>query len=151
MKMIVLSDSHGRIGIIRKIAEAEQPEFVLHLGDYDRDCKKALDSYRVIQVRGNCDYGSTEEEERFLDFGATKIWLTHGHRYQVKSGLDRLIRAGEQKGAAVILYGHTHRSYLLQTAAYTVMNPGTPDETYGIIEIENGKLRNITLKETNFT
>lgn len=147
MKILVFSDSHGMTQVMRSIAEKEKPDLILHLGDHEYDCSEAFSGFRVVKVRGNCDYGSIEETERFLDFGNTKIWMTHGHRYHVKSGLAALLKEGESLGASVILYGHTHRRYLLETANYTVLNPGTPDESYGVILLDRGCLRSISLCE----
>ena len=100
-----------------------------------------------MKVRGNCDFGSAEETERFLDFGAEKIWMTHGHEYQVKNGLGSLLKRGAEQGATLILYGHTHRRYLLETADYTVLNPGTPDQSYGVIRLEGGKIVSVSLRD----
>lgn len=145
MKILVFSDSHGKVNPMRAIAEKEAPDLILHLGDYESDCAAAFSGFRVVKVRGNCDFGSSEETERFLDFGTEKIWMTHGHKYQVKCGLGSLIKRGEEQGASLILYGHTHRRYLLETARYTVLNPGTPDQSYGVIRLEGGKIVSVSL------
>lgn len=147
MKILVFSDSHGMVKPMRAIAKKESPDFILHLGDYESDCDDAFPDFRVVKVRGNCDDNSTEETERFLDFGKGKIWMTHGHLYRVKSGLDNLLKKGIDMGASVILYGHTHHRHLLETAHYTVLNPGTPDQSYGVIEMENGEISSVSLRE----
>lgn len=148
MKIVVFSDSHGFVSVMRRIADEEKPDMILHLGDHDRDCEGAFDGIRVVRVCGNCDRGSGEEAERFLDFGKTKIFMTHGHLYGVKSGLASLLRRGEELGANVVLYGHTHRKYLWQTAELTVMNPGVPHESYGVIEMDGDTVVSVMLKET---
>lgn len=148
MKILVFSDSHGMVKVMRSIAEKENPDLILHLGDYETDCVRAFPDFRVMKVRGNCDHGSMEETERFLDFGNGKIWMTHGHQYHVKSGLSALLKRGEEIGASLILYGHTHRRYLLETANYTVLNPGTPDQSYGVIGLERGEICSVSLCDT---
>ena len=147
MKILVFSDSHGKVNRMRVIAKKENPDLILHLGDYESDCADTFPDFRVVKVRGNCDFGSAEETERFLDFGAEKIWMTHGHEYQVKSGLGSLLKRGAEQGATLILYGHTHRRYLLETADYTVLNPGTPDQSYGVILLEGGKIVSVSLRD----
>ena len=147
MKILVFSDSHGKVNPMRAIAEKEAPDLILHLGDYESDCAAAFSGFRVVKVRGNCDFGSVEETERFLDLGTEKIWMTHGHKYQVKSGLGSLLKRGKEQGATLILYGHTHRRYLLETADYTVLNPGTPDQGYGVILLEGGKIVSVSLRD----
>ncbi|MBQ6810429.1 MAG: YfcE family phosphodiesterase [Firmicutes bacterium] len=147
MKILVFSDSHGCVGAMQKIAEKEQPDMILHLGDHEYDCDGAFGAVRVVKVRGNCDHGSMEEKERFLDFGKTKILMTHGHFYGVKSGLASLLRRGEELGATLILFGHTHRRYLWQNQEYSVMNPGTPLDGYGVIEMEGDAIVSLRLED----
>ena len=150
MKILVFSDSHGMVGFMQRIAEKEKPDMILHLGDLESDCNGAFGDIRVVKVRGNCDFHSFEEKERLLEFGPFKIWMTHGHLYGVKSGLASLLKRGEGLGANVILYGHTHRRYLLETDRYTVMNPGTPDNSYGVIECTDGAVTLVKLEEVMF-
>lgn len=147
MKIIVFSDSHGMTDKMKHIADKERPDMIFHLGDHEYDCESLFGNIRIVKVRGNCDYGSSEKTERFLDFGTSKIWMTHGHLYGVKNGLATLLKKGEELGADLILYGHTHQKYLLKTDRYTVMNPGTPTTGYGIIHMENGKIQNVELTE----
>jgi putative phosphoesterase len=135
MKILVFSDSHGITREMSNVTEEEKPDLVLHLGDMVRDCDFCFYDTRVLRVRGNCDYGSNEETERFLDLGAVKIWMTHGHLYNVKSGLSEFIAKGESLGATILLFGHTHKPYLLKTADYTVMNPGAAHFSYGVIDV----------------
>ncbi len=149
MKVLVFADSHGQRQIMAEIAGQEQPSLILHLGDHEADCRDTFGSVRVVKVRGNCDYGSGEETSRRFDLGEAKIFMTHGHLYRVKFELDTLTKVALSEGANVILFGHTHRPYLQKYSDYTIMNPGTPDKTYGVIEIERGKLKDIALKETS--
>ncbi|HMM06621.1 MAG TPA: YfcE family phosphodiesterase [Clostridiales bacterium] len=150
MKVLIFSDSHGQKRRMVDIAAKEKPSLILHLGDHEADAAGTFANVRTRNVKGNCDYNSVEEETRRFDLGDVKIFMTHGHRYRVKFGLEALTEAALAAGANVILFGHTHRPYLQKYPDYTIMNPGTPDQSYGMIEIEDGKLKNITLKETNF-
>jgi len=147
MKILVFSDSHGMVGFMQRIAEKENPDMIFHLGDLESDCDGAFANIRVVKVRGNCDFHSFEEKERILEFGPSKIWMTHGHLYGVKNGLASLLKHGEELGANVILYGHTHRRYLLETDRYVVMNPGTPDSSYGVIELDHGAVVSIRIED----
>jgi len=58
------------------------------------------------------------------------------------------LQTGKSLGATLILYGHTHRRYLLETADYTVLNPGTPEESYGVITMDQGKICSVEICET---
>ena len=147
MKILVFSDSHGGVWFMQAVVKRERPDLILHLGDHDRDCIGAFAAVPVVKVRGNCDYGSDEENERILDFGVTKIWMTHGHRYHVKSGLSALMAKGKELGATILLYGHTHRAYLSKEPGLIVMNPGTPELSYGVIEMENDLVTDVRLED----
>ena len=43
--------------------------------------------------------------------------------------------AGGERGANVILFGHTHEAYLHKDAELTVMNPGAAHFSYGVIDV----------------
>lgn len=149
MKILVFADSHGQKKVMAEIAAKEQPDLIFHLGDHEQDAIGTFGNARVVKVKGNCDYQSAEEVTRRFDLGDVKIFMTHGHNYRVKFGLDTLTKAALAGGANLILYGHTHRANLQTFPDYTIMNPGTPDESYGVVEIENGKMKDVSLKETN--
>ena len=121
MRFLVLSDVHGTLENVRRILRRacdegmERLSYVIFLGDGLRDMD-AL-SYDgefswlpMLFVRGNCDFfgASDTPELRELIFCGHKLLLTHGHRYEVKSGLSRLVSFALAKGADLVLFGHTH-------------------------------------------
>ncbi len=148
MKWLVFSDSHGSIDYMRQAVEREKPDRVLHLGDMVRDVPKlqALFPELVIeQVRGNCDGWSCEEpEEKELFFQDKRVWMLHGHTYQVKYGVGMLMGEARARGMDVVVFGHTHEPLCDCDGRLWTMNPGTvsgmPRATYGVIELQNGKL-----------
>ena len=97
--------------------------------------------FRSFCVRGNCDFAVSQwedaPEEQLLHFEGHTLLLTHGARYGVKSGTGLLETAAAQKGADVVLFGHTHEPYLHSVAAgervgertlsrpMTLFNPGS--------------------------
>ena len=92
IKLLVVSDSHGRADILRELsARHRDAEAILFLGDgiKDIDVISPIPTRAVCAVRGNCDWLSTfaYEEERFLIFGNYHILMMHGHTRGVKSGL----------------------------------------------------------------
>ena len=67
MRILVLSDSHGRVGPMEEAVEAVRPQQIFHLGDGWDDARELHRHYPDIplhQVRGNCDYRPGEPEER---------------------------------------------------------------------------------------
>ena len=118
MKLIVVSDTHGRYDRLAKVMQMHaDADALIFLGDGLNDLGRAgAEEYRftVFSVSGNCDgsnYFSSSEKtpsELTLNFEGFRFLALHGHTRSVKSGLDDAMLAAEQRGADVLLYGHTH-------------------------------------------
>ena len=97
MRILVLSDSHGRLSPMEAAVEAVRPQRIFHLGDgWDaaRDLHRHYPDIPLHQVRGNCDYRPGEPEEETLLIGGLRILLCHGHRFGVKQSLLFIITQG---------------------------------------------------------
>ena len=147
MKILVVSDSHGNYTNLERAFEREQPDVILHLGDGEGDFVRLKDHAQFTTacgVRGNCDIASRSELARTVEYDGHRIFMTHGHTYNVKFSLMRLYYAAQEEQVQVALFGHTHVPYCDQQGDIWMMNPGTvscyPQATYGIITIENGVL-----------
>ncbi|MDD6396283.1 MAG: metallophosphoesterase [Firmicutes bacterium] len=146
MKILVMSDSHGRRDLVEKcIRSNSQAEVVLHLGDYTgdfADMRFTFPDRMFINVRGNGDFDRGIPQARVEAFDGVKIFMAHGHTYGVKYGLDAIMTAARKEGAQICLYGHTHESYNKYHDGLYVMNPGSlayprgmSRASYGLIEI----------------
>ena len=145
MKILVLSDSHGRPGALRQTIQKENPHAMLYLGDGLYDAEKMREEYPslpIITVPGNCDWGSLDEPERFIELGGVRILMMHGHTRGVKYGGMNAYYAAREMGADVLLYGHTHRPMVDYDGTLYTMNPGSIryTGTYGVLMIESGKV-----------
>ena len=145
MKVLVLSDSHGRSGALCRAIEKEQPHVMLFLGDGLYDAEKMREEYPdlpIITVPGNCDWGSLDEPERLIELDGVRILMMHGHTRGVKYGGMNAYYAAREMGADVLLYGHTHRPTVEYDGTLYTMNPGSIryTGTYGVLMIENGKV-----------
>ena len=62
MRILVVSDSHGNDGNLRRAILAQpKAEVVIHLGDGEEELLRAKRSFpekMFLAVRGNCDWGS---------------------------------------------------------------------------------------------
>ena len=131
---------------VRKV----KPDSVIHLGDYYDDAGVLIDEFpnlRVHQVPGNCDrYRCVGQQPEILcyDVYGARLYMTHGHRHGVKSGIWQLVRDARQNGAAAALYGHTHVADCHQEeCGLWVINPGSCGSFGGscaVLEIENGTI-----------
>ena len=110
MKILVCSDSHGQKYNIKDAYDKERPDAVFFLGDglRDMDIIDAPPTVAIACVKGNCDLYE-EDGVRCFNLENKKLLLTHGHFSGVKQGLWRLDLLAQEKGADIILYGHTHQ------------------------------------------
>ena len=145
MRILVMSDSHGKVDNMVQCVDRTEPDHVLHLGDCERDAERLQSLYPRLPmtvVPGNCDYGSVDEPEKLIELGGKRILMMHGHTRGVKYDLQRAVYAAREYGADVLLFGHTHRPLVDFDGTLYVMNPGAvggrgASPTYGIITINS--------------
>ena len=128
MRILVLSDSHGRVGPMEEAVEAVRPQQIFHLGDGWDDARELHRRYPDIplhQVRGNCDYRPGEPEEETLLIGGLRILLCHGHRFGVKQSLLQAGYTAEERDLDCFLFGHTHQPFHDRRGKCTFLNPGS--------------------------
>ena len=148
MRIFVVSDTHGNTEeFLHKAVTLAEPDLIIHLGDYVEDgiaIEKAME-VETIKIRGNCDYSiSGYDEDRVFKIGNKNIFITHGHKYNVRFGIDNLFYRAEEIEADLALFGHTHVPLLIRENNIMIMNPGSPSlprsvhrkKTFGIIEID---------------
>lgn len=149
MRIGIISDSHGDIyGVRRAIKHMGSVDLIVHLGDYCRDAKKVSDDIgrEIVYVRGNCDFSREVPSELIIEKEGKKIFLTHGHNYNVKSDYTNIYFKGLQEGADVVLFGHTHWPDVFEKDNILFLNPGSISmprrgrETYGLLIIEGGQI-----------
>lgn len=149
MKLLVISDSHRNISRMLYAAGQTKPDVIIHLGDHISDAIELQQQFPEAiyhMVKGNCDMWSAGETEYSIVFDNVRVFITHGHKYGVKNGLNALIDCARGNDAALALYGHTHQALIRQIPGLWLLNPGqmarhdgSAPASYGIVEIRNGK------------
>lgn len=150
MRLLIISDSHGRRSVIENAIEA-QPDAkdVIFLGDGEKQFKELSGIYSGIKfysVCGNCDFGSESKTYDILKIAGKKILYTHGHIFGVKSGLSRLSEFARKTGVDVALFGHTHIPFIEYADGLYLFNPGSISRpavgkpTYGTLDITGSGL-----------
>ena len=124
MRLILVSDSHGNKDGINKIFSNEDFDYLFFMGDGLSDLGTYINLDNVFAVSGNCDFFSKVENEKHLELGGYKIFMTHGNKYGVKSKLDFLIEKAENIGVDLVFYGHTHRQSIERIGNTYYINPG---------------------------
>ena len=150
MKVLVLSDSHSALSMMRRSIEAVRPDLLIHLGDHYDDALAIEEDHPglpMYKVPGNCDaYRVPDSIPLTLieKIGGVRIYMTHGHMQHVKQTTLRLEADARAVGAAAVLYGHTHRPDCRQEAdGLWVLNPGSCGYyggSVGLMEIADGRI-----------
>ena len=147
MKILVLSDSHGRVDSMEQAAVQTSPDLIMHLGDCWADAQALhlrLPEIPLEQVPGNCDFRPTEPAERLLVLRDKRILLCHGHTYGVKQSLVTAGFAAEEQQLDLFLFGHTHKPLVDRRGRTLFLNPGSIGDStrpsYAVVTIQGGQL-----------
>ena len=157
MKVLVVSDTHGRDESLEMAVALEQPfDYLIHCGDVEgrEFFIEALAECPCTIVAGNNDFFSELPREEEFFVGGSHIFITHGHYYYVSMNENRLKEEAKGRGVDIAMYGHTHRPALSQEDGVTILNPGSiayPRQTgrkasYMIMEVQDGNSPRFELK-----
>ena len=155
MKALVFSDTHGNRDFINFMIEYVKPDVVIHLGDGLEDVDPAgVNGRGLYMVCGNCDWAEEPEYWKLLDIGGKKALITHGDRFGVDEGLDRLISFALENGAELVLHGHTHRPCVCRVKGVLVVNPGSAmlgesEFSCAVVEVSESEVRVMHIKKRN--
>lgn len=153
MKIGLMSDTHGFLQLAGEVVKAMGViDLLIHAGDHYFDAYKiaAAANIPVYAVVGNCDKGVDGPEEELLQLDEVRLYISHGHRHNVKKSISKLHRRAVELKANVAVFGHTHISGCWtfpadkssQEADLVIINPGSLSNhrdgsvsSYGILEI----------------
>ncbi|MCH6267756.1 metallophosphoesterase family protein [Neobacillus citreus] len=154
-KVLVVSDSHGMTKELEVIRERHlaDVDLMIHCGDSQLDPDhKSLMGY--FTVGGNCDFGGFPLE-LVTDLSGKKIFITHGHRYSVKTSLMKLTYKAQESGADIVCFGHSHILGAEVIDGTLYLNPGSirlprqrVEKTYVILDLQEKVIR-MTVYELN--
>ncbi len=158
MKILVVSDSHGFEGNLRKVIERVEPiDMLIHLGDFEsgEDRIKKMVNCDAHMVPGNNDYAPHLDRDKVVSIAGHRIFLTHGHKYGVYYGLYGLYDKAKENNCDVVLYGHTHIPKINYMDDITFVNPGSislprqnyTQPTFLIMEIDKKNEIHFTLND----
>lgn len=133
MRIGLISDTHGStIAVDMAVKLAGEVDMWLHAGDIIEDAIYLKESYEVpvVNVAGNNDYWSDYEakEDEFVEVAGRTIMLTHGHIYGVRgsmNGYRKLAAVAKHRGASVVVFGHSHISFVQEVDGVLLINPGS--------------------------
>lgn len=134
MKILVVSDTHGKNDVLKKVIELEKPfDVLVHAGDMEDQVKSILGytSYGIRIVAGNCDYGLGYPRELQFNLDDRHIMLIHGNfvagaSCNTRLDITPLENYARSKGADILIYGHTHIPKIIQREDdFLIINPGS--------------------------
>ena len=154
MRLVVISDTHGRSSMISRILYRDtEAKEVFFLGDVVGDAEEVMPEFpdrNFHIVRGNCDYFCEYPTFDIVEYKGATVYFTHGHKHFVKSGTDNILAAAKGVGADIVLYGHTHVPSVEYKDGIYLINGGSPvlprggNPGYAVIDItESGILPTI--------
>ena len=129
MKVLVFSDSHGRVIEMFEAVERDRPDAVIHLGDcYEDACdlRRSYPNLTVYAVTGTNDWGADGPAELVIEPAGVRIYLTHGHREGVAfSSSGRVPVRAAAENCRLALFGHSHVVSRETHGGVLVLNPGS--------------------------
>lgn len=146
MKAFLFSDSHENIENIKLAIDSFKGiNTIFHMGDIMDDAKKIekiFTNIRVYSVTGNNDLYNNFNEN-IVQWGNTKVFMTHGDKYDVYNSLNKLYYKAKENGAHIALFGHTHKICILKQDIL-IINPGSisfprdrENPTFAILDCSN--------------
>ncbi|SKC92478.1 metallophosphoesterase family protein [Maledivibacter halophilus] len=128
MRIGILSDTHGDLLSAQRALKAMgNIDLLLHAGDTYRDAKllEEMIDIDVIAVKGNIDFHCEAPSETIITIEGKKIFLTHGHNYNVKFNLNRLYYKALEINSNIVIFGHSHMSMHKKENGIDFINPGS--------------------------
>ena len=157
MKVLLVSDTHGRDQTIEQAVYAEAPfDALIHCGDVEgREYYiEAIAQCPCTIVAGNNDFFSDLPREVIVDLEGTRVLVTHGHNYGVSLDPGGLMDEARFRECQAVFFGHTHRPLITEENGILAANPGSlsyprqpgREPTYIVVEAVQGQPLSLTLK-----
>ena len=135
-KYLICSDIHGRLNLFEEMLSRESNiDAVIIAGDLELETYELTDAVnrrfpdgcRIYMVAGNCDAWTPSARllvtaDSFDVSETHKVFLTHVHKY--RASIDLMHYAAQEKGADIVIYGHTHYVHNELIDGITFLNPG---------------------------
>jgi hypothetical protein len=147
VKILVASDTHKSVPLAEAALKTQAPaDLLIHLGDYVEDGQELSEKMDIPLrgVRGDNDFhaGDTEIE---LEIDGVRIFVAHGHSYNIDEGLDGIYEEAKRRRARVVLFGHSHEPKIVARDGVVMLNPGNlclaeKINSFAVIRIEFPKI-----------
>jgi len=154
VNILVMSDTHGNVKAVEQLLESYLAtgfvSHVIHLGDHTKDIIPfaANDKEKFHITSGNTDMENPDYKERVIEIAGKRIFITHGHKYGVKTDYFSIKCMVEDENVDICLFGHSHNPISFESNGTFFLNPGSttyphPDTNagYALLRIsEDGEI-----------
>ena len=156
MRILIVSDTHkSHRNLERVLEQTVDIDMLIHLGDTEGGeyYIQALADCPVHIIGGNNDFFSELPREEEFEIQGKHIFITHGHYYYVTMNEEYLKKEAKDRGADIVMYGHTHRPAYSDEDGLITLNPGSisyprqagREPSYMIMEIDENGVVNVQL------
>ncbi|MDO4308070.1 MAG: metallophosphoesterase [Eubacteriales bacterium] len=128
MKVLIVSDTHGRDTNLEKTVSMEAPfDLMIHCGDVEgrEFFIQALADGPCCIVSGNNDFFSDLPREEEINLAGNKVLVTHGHYYGVSMDLRGVVEEARSRDCRAVFFGHTHKPVVMEKDGVLAINPGS--------------------------
>lgn len=129
MKILVTSDTHGMYDSVSDyILTHEDIDLLIHAGDGLEDVKNIFyeTGLNYYAVKGNNDFFINEEYEKVIEINGKRLFLTHGHKYDVGYTYENLVEKAYELNCDIVVFGHIHTYVNEIKNDILLLNPGSP-------------------------
>lgn len=145
MKVIVVSDSHGRDEMLHEVVSKHpDADVFIHCGDIEAN-ESEFPQYVI--VRGNNDLFYDYPDERILNIGKHHFYVTHSHQFMYSHRVESLVKKAKEVGCDIVCFGHTHVALHEVCDGVHVLNPGSlwrsrdgREPSYAILSLQDEKV-----------
>ncbi|WP_459499243.1 metallophosphoesterase family protein [Bacillus sp. C1] len=148
MRALIVSDSHGSTKELQQLKETYEGnvDVMIHCGDSElTPGHPDLQGFRV--VKGNCDFYNDFEEETITDVKGIRFFVTHGHLYNIKMSLQKLLYRAKEVQTNIVCFGHSHMLGAEIIDGILFINPGSivlprsrKEKTFTLLEISEKEI-----------
>lgn len=130
MRALIISDTYREnSAFLQLIDKVGHIDMLIHCGDVSGSeylYKEAVECAVKI-VSGNNDFYTSLKSEEEFEIENYHVLLTHGHMKGVSYGPERIMEYAANKGADIVMYGHTHVPSVEydETLGLWAVNPGS--------------------------
>ena len=106
MKILVVSDTHGRMGNLEEVMDREEFDGMIHCGDVEGmdDLIKSKVNGPCYMVMGNNDWFSSLPAEIQVNIDDYRAFITHGHTYGVSLGIEGIYAEALARGVDRVVW-----------------------------------------------